>query len=274
MTATIRKIDAARHAVFGFSAGLPPEDAWYAALEKTCPKGSSCRVSDGDLVEFGYLDRQKLDAMGTAGDEGVLVGVQIRSDPVWKAIEAGKVTAFELTITDGGVDVRFPKPQVTKAIGDNNMIEDGVFTISKSHPQFGLIAKCAAAVKRGELGGLTQASFEQALDAVTKAYAAETEQTFEQAYSAILETPLGGDLYSGYCAAPPAQPCVSKVCGSDGAACDKIQEAARQIRLESKTDITREKAISIALQEQPELYTEYLGEQQKAQAAQKAEYGS
>ncbi len=267
MKATIFAVDHPSHQVFAFAPGLPSEDAWYAAIKKTCPEGQSCRVTGGDLVEFAYMDRQKQAAMGLSLDgEGLLLGVHVRSPDVWKRITSGDIDTCTVTVDGAGVQIEFPGLQQTVTTTQKSEEKEirmeesdgSVFVISKSHPQFELIAKCVSAVQSGSLGSLTQASFDQALEAVTKAFAQESGLTHADAAEAVLQTELGGLLYTGLVAAPVAKVEQPIAKAEEEPECCKAINRAAQIILDREPTLTKEQAVSKAVTQNPQLYSDYL----------------
>jgi hypothetical protein len=260
MMATIRQIDTGRHMVFGFAAGLPDEADWYTGLLQTCPSGGSCEVTDGALVEFGYLDRLKKMAIGMREDalpDGVWVGVEVHREPVWKKVLDGSVKRFTVAVTPEGVAVEFDHSAVTK--GETNMpiSEDGRFILSKSCPELGLIQKCRRASQTGNYEGLTKQCFEKALDAIAREYASEANLNFYQATDAVLKTQFGSQLYAGYLSAP-VDTTLDKRADPVDPAWDRIIKAARQFKDDSKVAMSEAQAVSEILKREPELYDRYI----------------
>ncbi|HEV8415249.1 MAG TPA: hypothetical protein VGQ49_16785 [Bryobacteraceae bacterium] len=137
---------------------------------------------------------------------------------------------------------------------------DDEFRFSKDQPGYSLVAKCAAAGETGELGNLSKADFDAALTSVAKAFADEYGVTFEKAYSAILATPIGSQLYDGYLAAPHAPAPVQKV------EPEKVPDAWRAIEKEAakirrdEPRLSEPAAIAKVLRQQPHLYDQYEAE--------------
>lgn len=73
---------------------------------------------------------------------------------------------------------------------------------SLDHQGSALVEKCLNAVQAGDISGFTKKHFESALGALALAHGAENDLSYHKAYVAILQTPVGAELYDGYGSAP------------------------------------------------------------------------
>ena len=243
------------------------EQAWYAALQKSC-SGGVCRAGSSTLIEFLALTTEKAKAMGIDSNRtGYLLGFLV-PDQVWPSHQRGRHQSLHRDgIEDGGVEIGFQKqpkarPLVEKKQDWRQLIMatagcGGGFKFSRADDPkgFDLVIKCEEAAVSGDFEGVNKRCFELSLETLAKRYAAENGIDYHAAYSAVFATPLGKSLYDGYLAAPsPQEQPVSKQ-DDDNPACAAIQKAAAEIRQPGESEA---QAITRALTERPELYTQYL----------------
>ena len=115
MTARIYQIDDREHIVHGITNRLPSEDKWYSAVRKVCPDGGACAVSGGVLCEFfhpGLGDKEQ--AMGAGLPKGLVLGVKITNNQIWKGIVARRIQEFNVNVTEDGVQIDFDRQEVRK----------------------------------------------------------------------------------------------------------------------------------------------------------------
>ena len=105
---------------------------------------------------------------------------------------------------------------------------------------------------------LTRDDFETALEDLAKSSRQPTE-TFEQAYARELRSETGVRLYSGYDAAPVAPSAIRKQHTQEPESWSSITKAASALRA-TNPQLTEAQAIAKALEQQPELYTQYCNE--------------
>ena len=261
MIAEIRHIDKQHQAIFGFAqAALDDamERIWFAALEKSCNPGRGCDIGVGghDLLEMGFLDTQKLTAMGASSSAktGIWIGFRVTDADTWDRVVKQEIRTFTLDFDPRqGVEVRFEAPQPTQHAftaavekrGNNSMCSETLpASVSKalnSSPE-----------------RLTRDDFEAALEDLAKSSQQPTE-TFEQSYARVLASETGVRLYSGYDLAPVAPVPVAKQAEAVNKSWDRIEVAAATIR-RNEPSLTKEQSVSRALREQPTLYSDYLSE--------------
>lgn len=272
MRGDIFAIDAEKRLCFGFVAAdltEDDEDRFARAVAKSCHDGGGCRAGGSALIEFAALGRTKLEAMGAPASARTGFSLGWRPPPAdWQRIEAGERT-FDFAMSGDGIDITLAGPSTArKTFEEDSVMENGtIFKLSRETPGFDLIRKCVRAAQDGDITGLTRSDFEGALDALAKAYAAESRLDFHAAYAAVLATPLGSQLYSGHCHAAQAEaaPRVSKAAArlsKRDEAWAAIEQAATARRKEAvalgDAPLTQEAAITAVCREQPQLYSDYV----------------
>jgi len=262
--AEIAHLDESRHAVFGLIRELPEEEAWFRSVMKSCPPSGACQFGQAKLIECCFFDREKVTALGVpSGPRGAWLGLQV-PDAVFQRVAVGQTFRVDLD-SARGLQVNFDLSQQERTsaeIGGFTVPEEtGVFVFSKNEPEYGLVAKCAQAVRDGDVRGLSRECFSRALDAVAKSFATQGDMDFHSAYAQILNTPLGGTLYGGYCAARPAPPERATVTKSNPSLADEawqnIDSEAEKLLERTGFTMTKAEAINNVLREKPELYSAY-----------------
>jgi hypothetical protein len=122
----------------------------------------------------------------------------------------------------------------------------------------GLISKCLAAVERGDVNGLSQEQFEQALDALAKQHASQIKCTFHKAYDAALASAEGRRLYQGYTVAASRRPVDLTKRDAVWAEIERRAEQRREHAVKvGESPLTHAQAVQRTIIEQPELYDAY-----------------
>jgi len=266
MIAEIRHIDHQHQAVFGFAeSALSPdlEMTWYASLQKACDPsrpGRSCDIGGHELLEVGFLDRQKLTAMGAADSTktGIWIGFHVADAGTLDRVVKGEIRNFTLDFDPHqGIEVRFEAPQPTRqAFAATAGINKREEIMCDNNRLPATVTKCLNSTPER----LSKQDFDTAISDLAKTIQQEGE-TFEGAYVRVLQHEVGKRLYEGYDLAPYVpSPFVSKQAEQPvSKAWDRIETAAATIR-RNEPSLTKEQSVAQALREQPELYASYLDE--------------